>query len=257
MDRLKKLYKNPNITQVTNPEKNSCKVWETEETITAYTFRSENKKTGDMAQVSHLVKDRTPTKAVKDRVDGRICGDCPLKHGKICYVNLLGFNTLYRQVIGDKPLMAFPKWLKPVRFGAYGDSALGIPFKLLSAWCRWLKRHKLKWTGYTHQWHKIDKKWAKYLMASIDDLSARTRTGSGSTVELKRKANKKGWRTYRILKDWETPLEDEVLCPFYTHNIQCRDCGLCAGTTIGAKNIAAYVHGAPNKVSAYLKEGVE
>ena len=88
-----------------------------------------------------------------------------------------------------------------------------------------------QWTGYTHKWRKGDNiPYRMYCMASVH-----------SVKEMK-EANDRGWRTYRV--GGEPITKDEIMCPYYTHDVQCATCGLCKGTSIKAKNIYAPVHGA-------------
>jgi hypothetical protein len=87
------------------------------------------------------------------------------------------------------------------------------------------------WTGYTHKW-KIPENmhYRMYCMASVH------------SVEDMKLANRNGWRTYRVGGGPIT--DDEVMCPYYTHNVQCATCGLCKGSSTKAKNIYAPTHGA-------------
>jgi len=224
--------------------KNTIKVFENTKRIIAWTHKSWNAKTGDMAQVTILAASMRPTDAIKSGHDTENCGDCPLKGGKVCYVNPVFTNSTYH-AIASEPVKRPLDDAKPVRLGAYGDPAF-IPYRLLQ---RLIKGRK--WTGYTHQWHKDKRKpWLKrFLMASVDDWMARR---EGCTSEqLKAKANRKGYRTFRILKEVSELLPDEILCP--APRVQCKDCLLCAGSSRPAKNIAIVVHGPQNKVKGYSK----
>jgi len=53
-------------------------------------------------------------------------------------------------------------------------------------------------------------------------------------------AQKKGFRTYRVLPTEDTPLMDnEIMCPHTgPKQVQCADCMLCSGNKSKAKNIA-------------------
>jgi len=186
---------------------------------------SANRKTGNMVQSYILVADVEPVTAWKDGDDVAVCGTCALRYtGKpACYVNKghdpyavwhackrgsyleVGVDVTFEEAI------AFISGYK-VRYGAYGDpSAAPHIFGALQS-------H----TGYTHQWKTSDLE--EECMASVE------------TVYQKRKANEKGWRTYRIVHDASELEEDEIMCPYPT--VQCVDCKLCGGAKIPAKNIA-------------------
>jgi hypothetical protein len=197
--------------------------------------KSTNTKTGDMAQLSILQEAVKPTEGIKTRQDGLICGDCPLKHGKGCYVNPVSYNGTWRAVQGAD-VSPFPTLNKGLRFGTYGDPSF-IPLDKVDAWSSAVPN----WTGYTHQWHKVAADYSRFFMASIDGISNRTREDAKAL----------GYRTFRILSPTEDVGTGEVLCPNTTHGVQCTDCGLCAGTSRGGKDIAIKVHGPSNKMKLW------
>ena len=83
--------------------KNTLKLWTDgtrQAVLSNYRTKSANRKTGDMSQLSILTEDIKPTEAIKTRQDGLICGDCPLRHGKGCYVNPMANNAQWRAVQG-------------------------------------------------------------------------------------------------------------------------------------------------------------
>ena len=197
------------------------------EILTVFTgFKgSANRKTGNMVQSYILVADVEPVTAWKDGDDVAVCGTCALRYtGKpACYVNK-GHDPYavwhackrgsYLEVGKDvtfEEAIAFISGYK-VRYGAYGDPSASP--HIFGA----LQSH----TGYTHQWKTSDLE--EECMASVE------------TVYQKRKANEKGWRTYRIVHDASELEEDEIMCPYPT--VQCVDCKLCGGAKIPAKNIA-------------------
>jgi hypothetical protein len=197
------------------------------EILTVFTGfkRSANRKTGNMVQSYILVADVEPVTAWKDGDDVAVCGTCALRYtGKpACYVNkghdpYAVWHACYRGAylevgvdVDFKEAIAFIGQHK-VRYGAYGDpSAAPHIFGALQS-------H----TGYTHQWKTSDLE--EECMASVE------------TVYQKRKANEKGWRTYRIVHDAIELEKDEIMCPF--PKVQCVDCKLCGGAKIPAKNIA-------------------
>jgi len=180
-----------------------------------------------MVQLSILVRSQNPVQAIQTGKDTLICGDCPVR--PYCYVQTGKMPlAIWRAVKGQRIQSGYKAYggSKPIRLGAYGDPAF-LPYALLSK----LAKHR-KHTGYTHQWRTCHTAYAKYLMASVE------------TPQQATAAQGKGYRTYRILPSTDTPLmADEILCPNYTHGVLCADCGLCNGTTGGAKNIAIPAHG--------------
>ena len=216
----------------------SYPIYRNKSIVAAITPRSENVKTGDMAQLYILPRREPAHKAVQAGRDRCVCGDCPLRSkasggSGACYVvTAQGPREVWNAVRGRKCQEAETN--KPIRLGAYGDPAF-LPLSLVAKLVQ-----GRKWTGYTHQWHKRTAKWAKYLMASIDGLMAK-RQGLTS-LQLKRKANNRGYRTFRVIQPLEPIDADEILCPNYTKGVKCIDCGLCNGAG-PQKNIAIYAHG--------------
>ena len=202
--------------------------------------KSVNRKTGDVAQTWILPKG-VPSLAYKKGKDVHVCGDCPLRSkpsggNGACYVTVVQGPDAVARGVKDKPVSPLPEKInKPIRLGAYGDPAF-TSLKVIKD----LVGRSTGHLGYTHQWHKRPDL-APYCMASIDPAMAKAQGVSVST--LKNKAKRLGFRTFRILTSKQKPHKDEVLCPHYTHGVQCVDCGLCAGSTSKAKNIAIYVHG--------------
>lgn len=209
--------------------------------------KSENVKTGDMAQVSTVVQDRSPAKAIKDKIDKIVCGTCPFQEGGMCYVNPVT-EILGWEATKDLDKVDPPQHKKGVRFGKYGDPAL-IPISIIQ---KTIDAGSGDWVGYTHQWMTISRSYARYFMASIDHLMAKQ---VGMTVlQLKELAQSFGYRTYRVLLPGEKNQKDEISCPY--PKVQCKDCLLCAGTTPskGLKNITQPVHGSPNAIKMYKEK---
>ena len=207
---------------------------------------SENRKTGDMAQGYILAEGMKPTQLIKQKLDALICGDCPLQ-GAECYVNPVSVNSVYKAA-KDLPVTSCPQYAKPLRLGAYGDPA----FTPMHAIRQALDAGPGVWTGYTHRWHKARLGYSRWLMASIDHKSAK-RAGI-TPIELKRQANERGYRTFRILLPSDQLDKGEILCPYVTHGVQCADCGLCSGTEgRGKADIATPLHGTPTGMKAYTE----
>ena len=196
--------------------------------ITNLNRASENRKTGDMAQVYILRADVRPVEAVTTGEDVSTCGNCPLRPtlatGAKCYVNTGWLGKLWDSIPNLPRLnpVAVGDWLESskleLREGAYGDPAM-IP--------NWIRRelNRGRGTSYTHQWNEpwIDPNASDYSMASVQ------------TVDEKNAANAMGYRTYRVTSGDLEP--DEILCPEITSGANCKDCGLCAGNRVQAKNI--------------------
>jgi len=200
--------------------------------VAIVTMKSTNAKTGNMASMWILNADMTPTEASKTGKDESVCGDC--KHRATnkgaCYVTLfhapLQVYKSYKK--GNYPTtndMTIFEGMK-VRFGAYGDPS-AIPTQILASIKAVVKNN----TSYTHQWKANDKILKQVSMASVD------------SIEEQKSAVANGWRTFRVTTDLSDKLSNEIICPNTTKAIQCADCGLCSGNSIGAKNIVIEVHG--------------
>jgi hypothetical protein len=203
-----------------------------ENIVAIVTMKSTNVKTGNMASMWILNADMTPTEASKSGNDESVCGDC--KHRAVnkgaCYVTLF-----------HAPLQVYKSYKKgnyptaesmdiftdmKVRFGAYGDPS-AIPTQILASIKAVVKNN----TSYTHQWKANNEILKRVSMASVD------------SIEEQKTAVANGWRTFRVTSDLTDKLDNEIICPNSTKNIQCADCGLCSGTSVGAKNIVIEVHG--------------
>jgi hypothetical protein len=210
---------------------------------------SANRKTGDMAQVWILRADMSPLDAIRRDADRAICGDCPLRgtqsegkrQGRACYVNIgqAPQSVWEKYARGGYPRMdasLVAPMLKgrTIRLGAYGDPAL-VPLAVLSA----LVAHAVRWTGYTHQWRTVNKGYARLLMASAD------------SVEDRRKARGKGYRSFYVVPKGTDlraiPNVMECANTRARNPLQCSDCGACAGTRMGASpravDVAIVAHG--------------
>jgi len=58
-------------------------------------------------------------------------------------------------------------------------------------------------------------------------------------------AQKMGWRTFRVHDEAAPIMPNEIMCPASKEagfRTKCAQCGLCAGTTRKAKNIAIIAH---------------
>lgn len=213
---------------------------------TGFKGKSNNSKTGKMAQIFIIHKEQHPRAAIESKDDAAVCGNCPAR-GLWCYASLgpggQGLGSVYKAAKrGSYPvgldLARFEG--EAVRFGAYGDPAM-LPLSVISS----IAAKARSFTGYTHQWKWCDQRFRDYFMASVD------------SEDEYAEATAAGWRTYRVLEAEEDFLSGEVLCPHYTTGIQCADCGHCDGknrpTVKG--NVAAIVHGSGQKHFVSFNEG--
>lgn len=232
----------------------SLKIWQdTERDLYAALYcidrPSTNRKTGNMAQLAILPLSKSPTETVRDKTQHN-CGDCALKSS--CYVNPVSLNAVYHAT-RHLDVSFIPQLYKPVRLGSWGDPGL-IPIHVLHCLVHSAPGH----TGYTHLWQDISTEYAQYLMASIDALTAHN---AGLTLDqLKRSAQRAGYRTYTVLSPGQSA-EEDIICPatkpsIYGRDLTCRECRLCSGNMSAARSIAAEIHGPLNKVRSYLKQVV-
>lgn len=202
-----------------------------------YTFGSTNDKTGDVIQqwITPADWERDTQKEKIDVTDSTsVCNDCPLM--KTCYVKKghanMGLKSgaksrNFKQAMETDLLKAFTQEF--VRFGAFGEPVLAG-----AEATRKITNVAYNWTGYTHQWRNDEHLWSKkYFMASVED------------AEAKQQANDKGYRTFRVGKSTDEILPDEVLCPASKEagrKVTCKQCGLCKGASIQAKNVFIVKH---------------
>jgi hypothetical protein len=209
--------------------------------VVVATFHSKNRKTGKMVQVWILTEDIHPVEAYKSGQDDN-CGVCPIRN--VCYVNIGQAPTAVWKAYkrGTYPTYDYEKhgsWFRgrKVRWGAYGDPAC-IPLGIV----RGINRIAKDWTGYTHQVSvspRRGKLLAKYFMISVE------------TKEQAKEEMDQGRRVFQVIKGDTVP-EGMLMCPNYTHDIQCIDCCLCKGQASGGKSICIPSHGAKGNNLAVL-----
>ena len=225
--------------------KNSIPIYRTSTivaAVTGVTRRSANPKTGDMLQLSILVRKVEPLEALRKGLDRHNCGGClysSTENGgnNDCYVLVGQMPTqVYRSVKGQRIPDIDPADIrpgKPIRLGAYGDPGF-LPLSVLKSWTAGQPgAPSRKFTGYSHQWRTLPVEYSQYLMASCE---------TPADVKL---ANEKGWRAYRTIEHIDSPISaNEIVCPHIgRHKVQCADCRLCSGSSIGAKSIVIPMHG--------------
>lgn len=202
--------------------------WDGAPLVVIVTWESSNKKTGNMAQTWILREDVAPLEAIESGADASICGDCPHRKRqhedgsmrRTCYVNVghapRGVWASFKN--GNYPEMSPGEAGerlagRGVRLGAYGDPGM-VPVEV---W-RDLTAHAEMHTGYTHQWRVLDDVWASFIMASAD------------TVEDRREARQRGWRSFYVAPVGAPVAEGSVLCLSEARGTSCLDCGACGGT---------------------------
>jgi hypothetical protein len=211
------------------------------------TFRTSNRKTGNMVQIWILRAHLAPITVLTRGLDGSVCGNCVHSStgnggNGTCYVNLRAPQAVwkawqrgvYAEWDGGDAQLAAAFGGRAVRFGAYGDPAL-IPPAILAR----IAAVASRWTGYTHAWTRAAAH-AAFLMASVD--SPRERDNARSH----------GWRTFQVTPQGGAPAlasdgGREILCPASEEagkRTDCASCGLCAGNGRPAADVMIPAHGA-------------
>lgn len=209
--------------------------------IAVATWDSRNSKTGNMLQTYILREDIDPRDANKYGEDYSICGTCDLKGdptfdpdaklatGRKCYVVIgqgpvIVFKTYKRGGYPDYTNTADRRMVgagRMVRIGTYGDGA-AAPDGVWDDVLFGAAGH----TAYSHNGGNPER-----YMVSADSLANAQQAWASK------------YRTFRIVKDRHEIIKgQEIECPA-SRGVQCRDCGLCAGTSVQAKSIAIVVHG--------------
>ena len=215
--------------------------------------KSGNKKTGPMLQ-TYVLNDNgaTPCENSKNGSDFSICGNCPHRGvatdspkakqalKRSCYVVISQGATIVHKAIerGVYPVATGHAQIaaigagRMVRLGTYGDPS-AIPSYIWDSLLSDAAGH----TAYTHQ----------NTLAGADfrpDLYM----VSADTFQQAADAWKAGQRTFRVIDSVDArDTQNEILCPASAEAGQrttCDRCGLCAGASIKAKNIAIVAHGA-------------
>lgn len=206
------------------------------------TDNSTNKKTGAMLQTWILRTDMSPTEALRTENDDAVCGDCVHRQGSCYVLTHQAPQNVYRQYINGKckPTPANLGLNAQLRAGAYGDPA-AVPYEV---WDELIAPADFV-LGYTHQWHNCDPRFARFCMASVENANEAA------------KAQKRGWRTFRVMSKGEDTMPNEALCPASEEagkKLQCHQCRACNGTTTNRRShIAIPVHGARWKVIRFQK----
>jgi hypothetical protein len=229
---------------------------------------SDNEKTGNMLGVYIFPADvkrlAIPTGDIISRgLDAACCGDCVFRSKQAggsggCYTH---GPTLYLGTISLFKALKETGWPaldltgkdagfirrqcesgRKLRLGVYGDPGL-LPLELVSAICAEAgldDRGRANWTGYSHAWRQLDKRWQKFLMASTE------------TEEGTDEAQEAGWRTFRVGQVGGRPEPGEFNCPASAemgYRSSCEKCMACAGTSsLTAKNVVIAAHGSNSNI---------
>lgn len=217
------------------------------------TFKTENEKTGNLAQTWIMRADADPLTAIYNGLDKSMCGQCPLtgsveidqngqsvnrKRG--CYVKVhqapLSVFRGYQRGIYPRINSLVSAFNKGFRYGSYGDPT-AIPRKNWEYVESAVSPDESR-PGYTHQWRqKRFQGWSKRLMASTHSL------------EENLLAHEQGWRTFRTINAVSELAPNEIICPASAEGkfrATCETCGACNGRRGMAdlrRNVAIVVHG--------------
>ena len=204
-------------------------IWEDDKLVvlaTGYKNGSTNSKTGAMVQTYILLKDVSPTEAVKTGQDRAICGDCPHRGDKgknrSCYVTVFqGPLSVWKNYAAGRADRFDAEKLagKPLRIGAYGDPAM-VPFEVWES----LAAQATTVTGYTRQWVNgaADPRMASLCMASVVSAAEAT------------EAVVRGWRPFFVRPAGTTKVLGSIVCPASAEagkKTTCASCGICSGTS--------------------------
>lgn len=219
---------------------------------------SENEKTGALVQSFILRADVPPVEALKTGDDESVCGSCPHRPLLVAMMARIGITMppcyvrvwqsvrsvwdAYRRGryvrVTDRRQLADALRGRILRLGTYGDPA-AAPVGLWRELCAMAAGHR----GYTHQWQRDDfdhLAWAPLVMASAD------------TIDQAALANLYGMRAFRVSVGVDKqPME--TTCPASAEGHRrsnCERCGLCAGTSVQARDIVIADHASGHKARA-------
>jgi hypothetical protein len=221
--------------------------------VTILTLKSNNRKTGDMAQVWILCEDINPVEAVQTGKDVTICGNCPHRKkqdgSRSCYVNVgQGPNSIWKaykrgvyeelSYVGSTELPSNGSFYskvesiisgRKIRWGAYGDPSIINP-QIVNLFNSYAVSH----TGYTHQWREqFAQVFKGTFQASCD--------GFKDYLE----ATAHGWRTFTVVPKLAA-INYAKQCPATVQDsmAKCETCKLCDGSKL---DIFVHAHGSGAK----------
>lgn len=198
--------------------------------------RSDNEKTGAMAQSFILRTDMKPNEAVRQGLDHAICGRCPYAGGKGCYVGIKMVCSVYGAFKRGSYVKATPvevatlvtarvkaKWLHGLRFGSYGDPA-AVPFEVWQPLMDGVRAVGGRTSGYTHQWSDQ----YAYMGRTADPRFRTLAMASTHNLADARRAEQDGWRAFTVFDD-EADLRNAgmAMCPASKEAGYRKTCGTC------------------------------
>jgi hypothetical protein len=212
---------------------------------------SANDKTGALVQSFIIRADVAPVEALRTGDDASVCGQCPHRPLLVALMARIGINVppcyvrVWQSVrsvyaaykrgryvrVRDRATLADALRGKTLRLGTYGDPA-AAPVELWAELCAMTDGgHR----GYTHQWQEPwfdHAAWAPFVMASAD------------SIDQAALANLYGMRVFRVSVGVDRqPME--TVCPASAEGNRrsnCAKCGLCAGTSVQARDIVIADH---------------
>jgi hypothetical protein len=228
--------------------------------VAILTLSSNNRKTGNMAQVWILRDDISPVEALITGGDYSICGNCPHRrqaNGKrSCYVNVgqapnsiwkaykrgvyksldyVGCQNLPMNGLFYSQIESILKGRR-IRWGAYGDPSI-INSQVVNLFNSYADGH----TGYTHQWrNEFASAYKGVFQASCDSFMDYM------------DASTDGWKCFLVVDKRGKSLapSQAKICPATIDNsqAQCMTCKLCDGAKT---DIFVEAHGSGAKYVAY------
>lgn len=215
--------------------------------VSVATLTSRNRKTGDIPQVWHLLKDRSAAQAVATGTDSGNCGSCKYRGNCGCYVRTAEapgniWRSLGGYQRGKKALDLMKRYAAFV--GIARNSAYGDPAAVDADGDEQIRRlfYGVALLDYTHAWQTRPDLMDR-CMASVD------------TSQEREQAKAAGWRTFRVAPAGSPLEKGEILCPATagSKRIQCLDCRLCAGgNTRKAPDVLEHLHGPTKKAQAAI-----
>lgn len=202
---------------------------------TGFDEKSANAKTGGMIQTWILRADVPPHHAYKGEEGESVCGQCPHKLNRTCYVQWyrapLSVWNCWRTGSGYAPAQPSDFDGVQLRLGSAGDPA-AVPAEV---WAAILPRVAGR-TGYTHQWRKpLAEHLRGVVQASCDTLA---------DLDAARSA---GWNTFTVLPVGVSDPDSTVHCAASAERgakTSCAKCGLCDGSKA---HVVITAHGASAK----------
>lgn len=206
---------------------------------------SQNRKTGDMVQVSIMRQDLAPIDAWRVGGDAAVCPDaCPhrskARDGRgTCYVNKARLTATHAAAVRELRAgrVGFPPFLfarARVRMGMEGDPA-AVPLEVIAP----ILRASGAWSMYTAAWRTLPDAWRTYAMASCD------------TPADAAEAMRRGWRPFAASQSVEEDHAYETagltLCNAERPTpVTCAACLRCNGSGKNPSRPGAYlaIHGA-------------